>query len=218
MLFFLLISVHLLTAWEHELTTDIIQKYTAPNTLLREFAQVHPTIVKRYYNYYVKKACSRIIGVERLNAEFVASGYSDFKTPEKFLIPFFDRKGTIDLNKSFILAAHVEADYLYTLSDLVVERLLNIAENTEIWDFAQRNILQDTDGNIWFIDTEVWYKSNYAAAAAESLLDSHKDLLMNGYSLSAKSQKKLLSYVSSPISKRRFKDLHLEDLQSSDYE
>ncbi len=216
--YYLLISwaTFFIHTWEHELTTEVIQKYHAPNSLIRKLEDMKTNKVIKYENYYIKPDVSRIVGVERLKKFIAQSHYKQFGIPKKFLVPAFDKNGQLKFDQSYVVSRAIKGNYLTDISDVLMEQLVDISLNSGISDFSQRNMLIDNKKMVWFIDTQLLYKSDILEATAESILDSHQSFMDGGYSFSYASQRKLMEYVSSPISQRRFKDLQ-PGMQSSDY-
>lgn len=156
-MYFLLLFVQVLTAWEHELTTDVIQRYNAPNSLVREVENINVNFFNPYKicrNFVLKHNASRIIGARRLKNVFAEFGYADLNVPEKFLIPVFNCYQQIDVNASKVISMHVHGMYPRNLSDERVKQLINLT-STGVGDFADRNMLLDEDKSLWFIDTEI---------------------------------------------------------------
>jgi hypothetical protein len=214
----LFLLVNYFSAWEHELTTDIIRKYQAPNDLLRQVDSIKGVYgfpVTERPEYFIKTDVSRIIGVEKLQTFFADNSYTTFKTPVKFLIPHFDKNGTFAPIGSIVISMRVtNINYLQNLSEEMIDKFLAIAEKTGIWDLHQRNVLQDEDGNTWFVDTQILepLRENNLSSAAYSLLDDHYNFKVNGYTFSTSACKSLIGLLSHK-DKSRFTSLLPQDMQ-----
>jgi hypothetical protein len=102
---------------------------------------------------------------------------------------------------------------LRNLNDELIIKLLSLAEKTGIWDFAQRNMLQDEDGTIWFIDTELLYKDKFLERSVCTILSDHNLLKINGYNFSYNACKSLINLLNNTYEEERFTSLLLKDMQ-----
>lgn len=179
---FFSLMVYAIEDYSSLFTAAMIQELQVPINILNDIQRNTGTFinvnVQKFDGFYVKKNISRLTGVQRVQYSINNRSIQTYMVPTKFLLPVFNLRGdTLNESKSRVVSMHIDNTLTKELTMQEVLDILQIVEDTQLFDMNCENLRRSSSGKLVLIDTELLFdnlSTHFAHLFALSCLKRYK--------------------------------------------